>query len=232
MHRLILLVCICFFIHCNVTSQEHKRSEAPKLVVVISVDQMRYEFLDRLYDKFGDDGFKRLMNDGYTYRNAHYTFMPTATGPGHSAIYTGAVPAVSGIIGNSWYDRSVKKTINVVAGMDHYHTVGIDSTARRGKAGPDRLLVTTISDELKMASQFRSKVYSIAIKDRSAVLGAGHRGDGGFWFDGTTGKFVSSSFYMNELPAFVKERVDLIKTTSNEISKEKKALSFHMICQN
>lgn len=181
------------------------RKEKPQLVVVISVDQMRYEFLDRLYDKFGLDGFRRLMNDGYNYRNAHYSFMPTATGPGHSAIYSGAIPAVSGIIGNSWYDRSVKKTINVVAGMDHYYTVGIDSSASRGKAGPDRLLVTTISDELKMASQFRSKVYSIAIKDRSAVLGASHRGDAGLWFDATTGNFVSSSYYGDELPEFVKE---------------------------
>jgi len=208
MSRLFLLSIIILLSSCTLSSQPATitttRAEAPNLVVVISVDQMRYEFLDRLYNKFGDDGFKRLMNDGYNYRNAHYTFMPTATGPGHSAIYSGAVPAVSGIIGNSWYDRSVKRTINVVGGLNHYHSIGIDSSATRGKAGPDRLLVTTIADEIKMASQFRSKVFSISIKDRSAVMGAGHRGDAGIWFDATTGNFVSSSYYVNELPDFVK----------------------------
>ena len=159
MNRYLPSLIICFFLPIIICCQSATRAETPDLVVVISVDQMRHEFLDRLYSKFGDDGFKRLMTQGYTYRNAHYSFMPTATGPGHSAIYSGAVPAVSGIVGNGWYDRPTKRPVNVVSGMNHYHTVGIDSSSARGKAGPDRLLVTTIADEIKVASQFRSKVF-------------------------------------------------------------------------
>lgn len=234
MYRILILSLIGLFCCSSVNSQSGStRKEKPNLVVVISVDQMRHEFLDRLYSKFGEDGFKRLMNDGYTYRNAHYSFMPTSTGPGHSAIYSGAMPAVSGIIGNSWYDRSVKRTINVVGGLNHYHSVGIDSSAARGKAGPDRLLVTTIADELKMASQFRSKVYSIAIKDRSAILGAGHRGNAGIWFDATTGNFVSSSYYGNELPAFVKSfnKSGVIQKLNNGIWEPSLPLRDYTTCR-
>ncbi|MBT8218798.1 MAG: alkaline phosphatase family protein [Bacteroidia bacterium] len=193
-----------FFLVLFSSAVAFSQSERPKLVVVITIDQMRGDYLDRFKDKFGEDGFKRMLRDGFHYRNAHYSFMPTATGPGHSAIYSGAVPSVSGIIGNGWYSRELGKSINVVNGMDQYQTIGVpDSISGVGHAGPDNLLVTTIADELHMASQFRSKVVSVAIKDRAAIMGGGHTADGAFWFDAGHGRFVTSSFYAESLPNWV-----------------------------
>jgi predicted AlkP superfamily pyrophosphatase or phosphodiesterase len=177
--------------------------DAPKLVVVLSVDQMRAEYLDRYDNKFGQNGFKKLIGEGYQFKNGHFNYMPTETGPGHAAIYTGATPAISGVIGNGWYDRSKKKSVNVVSENDKYQTIGAPDSIATGRAGPDHLLVTTIADELKLASQFRSKTVSVSIKDRSAILGGGHTSDGSYWYDGLTGKFITSSYYMDALPAWV-----------------------------
>jgi predicted AlkP superfamily pyrophosphatase or phosphodiesterase len=197
------LILTLFLAAISVFIYGQKQDEKPKLVVAIVVDQMRYEYLERFQDKYGDDGFKRLMTEGFNFRNHHYNYVPTTTGPGHTAIFTGAVPSVSGIINNSWYDKVEDKVINVVGGNDKYLSIGIDPESSRGHAGPDNLLCTTIGDELKKASQMKSKVFTISIKDRSAILAAGHTGDGAFWFDSPSGNFISSSYYMDELPAWV-----------------------------
>lgn len=179
------------------------QQDPPKLVVVLTVDQMRAEYLVRYQDKYGAGGFKRMMEDGFNFRNAHFPYVPTETGPGHAAIHTGALPAVSGIIGNGWYERKNGKSVNVVSGKEKYRTVGASDTLGVGQAGPDYMLVTTIADELKKASQFRSKTISVSIKDRSAILSGGHTSDGSYWYDGLTGHFVTSTYYMETLPDWV-----------------------------
>ena len=174
--------------------------DKPKLVVGIIVDQMRQEYLYRFEKKFGDNGFRRLMNEGFMLTNAHYNYVPTYTGPGHASIFTGSTPAIHGIIGNDWWDKSLKKTVNCV---DDPKQKPVGSVEGNGDVSPWRLLSTTITDELKLFSQKKSKVIGISIKDRGAVLPAGHMADAAYWFDHTSGKFISSTYYLSALPTWV-----------------------------
>jgi predicted AlkP superfamily pyrophosphatase or phosphodiesterase len=195
MKKLCLMLVLAPFISIGQT-------EKPKLVVGIVVDQMRQEYLYRFSDKFGKGGFRRLMNDGFMLRNAHYNYVPTYTGPGHASIYTGATPASHGIIGNDWYDKDVKKGVNCVED-DRYTVVGTDKG--NGDVSPWRMLSTTITDELKISTQRKGKVIGVSIKDRGAVLPAGHAADGAYWYDGGTGKFISSTYYKQGLPYWLEQ---------------------------
>ncbi|KEZ93087.1 alkaline phosphatase PafA [Nonlabens ulvanivorans] len=175
----------------------------PKLVVGIVVDQMRYDYLTRFYNRYGEGGFKRLMNDGFNLTNNHYNFVPTYTAPGHASIYTGTSPMNNGIIGNNWFDKFENKSI-YNASDDTVEPVG--TTNAEGKMSPRRLLTTTVTDELELHTQGRSKVIGISIKDRGAILPAGHAADAAYWYrGGGEGTFISSTFYINELPQWVKD---------------------------
>ena len=178
------------------------KQDKPKLVVGIVVDQMRQEYLYRFENKFGEGGFKRMMNDGYMLKNAHYNYAPTYTGPGHASVYTGATPAMHGIIGNDWYDKELKKGVNCV-GDERQKPIG--SEKGNGDVSPWRMLTTTITDELEISTQRRSKVVGVSIKDRGAVLPAGHTPDGAYWYDGTTGKFITSTYYKAALPIWTEQ---------------------------
>ncbi|RPD99930.1 alkaline phosphatase family protein [Aureibaculum marinum] len=172
----------------------------PKLVIGIVVDQMRYDYLTRFYNKYGEGGFKRLLNSGYNFENAHYNYIPTYTAVGHTSIYTGTTPSNHGIIGNNWYDKAAKEYIYCVDDND-FNTVG---AKKGGKKSPRRLMSTTIGDELKMAQNRRGKVIGVSIKDRSAILPAGHAADAAYWFEGgDDGKFITSTYYMDNLPKWV-----------------------------
>jgi len=175
---------------------------APKLVVGIVVDQMRQEFLYRYQSKFGEGGFKKLMADGFMLKNGHYNYAPTVTGPGHASVYTGTTPAIHGVIGNEWYDKTLKKGVNCVE--DPAHTV-IGVTEGNGDVSPWRMLTTTVTDELELATQKRAKVIGVSMKDRGAVLPAGHAADGAYWFDSGSGRFITSTFYRSELPPWVEK---------------------------
>jgi predicted AlkP superfamily pyrophosphatase or phosphodiesterase len=177
-------------------------TNTPKLVVGIVVDQMRMEYLYRYERKYGDGGFKRLMGQGFYLKNAHYNYAPTVTGPGHASVYTGTTPAMHGIINNEWYDKNLKKGVNCV-GDDRYKPVGSDGG--NGDVSPSRLLTTTITDELELATQRRAKVIGMSMKDRGAVLPAGHNPDGAYWFDGTTGNFITSTYYKPGLPTWLEK---------------------------
>lgn len=177
-------------------SQETK----PKLVVGIVVDQMRQEYLYRFESKFGEGGFKRLAGKGFMLTNAHYNYVPTYTGPGHASVYSGTTPSVHGIIGNDWWDKGLKKQVNCVED-DRQKPVG--NPEGNGDVSPWRMLSSTITDELKISSQKRSKVIGISVKDRGAVLPAGHLADGAYWYDGKSGKFITSTYYKNTLPQWV-----------------------------
>ena len=175
--------------------------DRPRLVVGIVVDQMRYEYLTKYWDRYGEDGFKRLVNEGYNFANNHFNYFPTYTGPGHAAVYTGTTPSINGIVGNDWYSRELGRTLYVV---EDSTVSGVGAEGEVGQMSPKNLLSTTIADELKSANK-HSKVVTVSIKDRGAVLAAGHVGDMAFWYDDQQGSFVSSSWYLDALPKWVRQ---------------------------
>ncbi|MTI30575.1 alkaline phosphatase PafA [Xanthovirga aplysinae] len=183
-------------------STKEKDAAKPKLVVGIVVDQMREEFLYRFADKYSENGFKRLMREGFNNRNTHYNYIPTFTGPGHASVYTGSTPAGHGIAGNSWFDRNSRSTMYCVSDTT-VETVGSDS--KKGLMSPKNNVASTVTDELKLSGSGQSKVVSVSIKDRGAILPGGHMADGAYWYDGTNGRFISSTFYMEDLPKWVSD---------------------------
>ena len=200
------------FISCNAqnevvkstTMQEtNTQPKNTKLVVGIVVDQMRYDYLTRFDSKYGNGGFKRLINGGFNCKNNHFNYIPTYTGPGHASVYTGTTPKYHGIIANNWYDKQIKDEVYCVSD-ENYQPVGTDH--KYSKVSPQRMLVSTVTDELKMATQMKGKVIGIAIKDRGAVLPAGHSANAAYWFQGgKEGNWVTSTFYMNKLPNWVND---------------------------
>ncbi|WP_282017393.1 alkaline phosphatase PafA [Salegentibacter mishustinae] len=183
-------------------SQEKSR-EQPKLVVGIVVDQMRYDYLTRFWDRFGEDGFKKLVNEGYNFKNNHFNYVPTYTGPGHASVYTGTSPMNHGIIGNGWYDKFIHESV-YCAGDDSVEPVGTEDDA--GKMSPHRMKTTTVSDENRLHTQMRGKTIGVSIKDRGSILPAGHTANAAYWFHGDDeGKWITSSYYMEQLPQWVKD---------------------------
>ena len=179
-------------------------SSEPKLVVGIVVDQMRFDHLYKHQDKYGEGGFKRMLNEGYNFKNAHYNYIPTVTAAGHASIYTGTTPAVHGMIGNSWFDRNIDEGVSNV-GDDSVTIIGSIKENNNG-VSPNRILTTTVSDQLRLSNHFQSKVISISFKDRGAILPGGHTANAAYWHDWQTsdGYFVSSSYYMDDLPDWVR----------------------------
>ncbi|MEX2567321.1 MAG: alkaline phosphatase PafA [Cyclobacteriaceae bacterium] len=176
-------------------------NKRPKLVIGIVVDQMRQEYFYRFKDRYGEGGFNRLMQDGFMMTNGHYNYIPTYTGPGHASVYTGATPETHGIIGNNWYVRSLGKSIYCA---EDSTVTAIGGSEKNGKISPRNLLSSTITDELRFATGKRSKVVGIAIKDRGAALPAGAMGDA-YWYDAGSGEFMTSSYYHDEIPQWVKD---------------------------
>lgn len=174
----------------------------PKLIVGVVVDQMRWDYLYRYSNRYAAGGFKRLLQEGFSCENTLINYTPTITACGHTCVYTGSVPAIHGVIGNTWYSPELGRTV-YCAEDTTVNTVG--STSAAGKMSPRNMLVTTIGDELKLSNNFQSKVVGVAIKDRGAILPAGHSADAAYWYDGSTGNWVTSTFYMNELPHWVQE---------------------------
>ncbi|MDG1572063.1 alkaline phosphatase family protein [Robiginitalea sp. M366] len=177
--------------------------DPPRLVVGIVVDQMRYDYLSRFWAHFGEDGFKRMIGSGFLSRNHHFNYAPTSTGPGHASVYTGAPPAVHGVIGNNWFDKASGQDV-YCAGDSTTTSVGTSSDA--GQHSPHRMMVTTVTDQLRLHHQMRSKVIAVSLKDRGAVLPGGHTANAAYWFEGgEKGHWISSSFYMEQLPAWVQK---------------------------
>ena len=179
---------------------ESSAQDKPKLVVGIVVDQMKMEYLYRFSSDFSENGFKRLIKDGYTFHNTHYNFMPTYTAPGHASVYTGTTPSVHGIVGNDWFNKATGKEMYCTEDAT-VSPIGDDSV-NEGKMSPRNLQSSTITDELKLSTNFKGKVIGISLKDRGAILPAGHFADWAFWYS-KTGAFISSTFYGKELPSWV-----------------------------
>ena len=170
----------------------------PKIVIGIVIDQMRWDYLYRFNELYSADGFKRMLNQGFSCENTLIPYMPTYTAPGHTCIYTGSVPAIHGIVGNNWFDKTTNS--NVYCTEDStVKTVG--SLSNAGKMSPRNMWTTTITDELRLSNNFNSKVIGISLKDRGAILPAGHSANAAYWYD--NGKWITSSYYMENLPAWV-----------------------------
>lgn len=196
---------------CTLAASAQSR---PKLIVGIAVDQMRWDYLYRYANLYTDNGFKRIMNEGFNCENTMINYLPSVTAIGHTSIYTGTVPAVHGIAGNNmmingkWAYCCADSTVQ-----------GVGTTNRAGQESPCNLLSTTIGDELKVATNYKSKVIGVAIKDRAAILPAGRSADAAYWVDGKIGRFVSSTYYMKQLPDWaVKYNNSIGKVSDKEIS--------------
>ncbi|WP_445735473.1 alkaline phosphatase PafA [Mariniflexile sp.] len=186
-----------------VSTKSADSNSKPRLVVGIVIDQMRYDYLTRFYNKYGEGGFKRMMNEGFNCKNNHYNYVPTYTGPGHASIYTGTTPKYHGIIANDWYDKEIKKSV-YCTGDDSMKSVGTNT--EDGQMSPHRMKTTTFPDENRLFTQMRGKTVGISIKDRGAILPAGHTANAAYWFYGKDkGYFISSTFYMDTLPNWVNE---------------------------
>lgn len=204
LHILFFLLLMTFVSVDSLNAQGTKNEEAkaPKLVVVLSVDQMRNDYLSRYWNKFQSGGFKRLMNEGAVCHNAQLDLHIQKISTGTATMFTGTFPATHGIVNDTWYDRLRKKEINSIAD-DYYITVGSDS--EEGERSAVRLLSPTIGDLIKINTRNKSKVFSVAMNDVSAVLSAGHAADGAYWFDTQTGHMISSSYYVDIFPEWVRQ---------------------------
>ena len=186
----------------NAQKNKNNQVDRPKLVVGLVIDQMRWDYLYRYYSKYGNDGFKRLLNKGYSLNNVHIPYVPTVTALGHTSIYTGSVPAIHGIAGNDWTDKETGKNVYCTAD-ENVQPVGT-TNVKVGSHSPRNLWSTTVTDELRLATNFQGKVVGVSLKDRASILPAGHTPNGAYWFDDSTGDFITSTYYMNDLPQWVK----------------------------
>jgi len=196
MKRLIIILAV-FGMALGTAAQKIER---PKLVVGIVVDQMRWDYLYYYYEDYGPDGIKRLLNDGYSCENTMITHVPTVTAIGHSSIYTGSVPFFTGIAGNSFMINGKS-----MSSCDDPSEYGVGTDGQHGQRSPRNMLCSTIGDQMKLAFDFKNKVYGVAIKDRAAILPAGHSADAAYWWDSDVGHFISSSYYMDRLPNWVEK---------------------------
>ena len=193
-----IFILIAFIFTSNfLLAQQGKKIQKPKLVVGLVVDQMRWDYLYRFSNRYGDGGFKRLLNDGFSCENTFINYLPSYTAVGHTTIFTGSIPAISGIVGNDWVDQLTGKNWYCTEDSS-VQTVGTSGNA--GKMSPKNMLVSTITDELRLATNFRSRVIGVSLKDRASILPAGHTANGAFWFDDASGRFITSTYYMKDLP--------------------------------
>ena len=169
----------------------------PRLIVVIVIDQFRADYLERFRDQYGESGFRTFLDKGAYFTNCFYDYANTSTAPGHATLFTGAYSNGHGIVANEWWDSQKKKSVTSVED-DTTHIVGV---AEKGPgASPHNLLASTLGDQLKLATQGKSRVFTIALKDRAAILPGGHSADAAYWIDRQSGAWVTSNYYRDELP--------------------------------
>ena len=184
----------------TLSAQQPEWATPPKLVVGVVVDQMRVDYIYRYWNNFGDGGFKRLVQQGAFLRDAHYTYVPTVTGPGHASIYTGSTPSLHGIVANERYDRTTRKMIYCASDTT---VSGVGAIGPIGQRSPQQLLATTLADEIERRTDRQGKTIGVALKDRSAIMPIGRTGDAAYWYSPTDGSFITSTWYMKQLPKWV-----------------------------
>lgn len=209
--RFILAIAFVSLFFPNAVFSQKPIPAKPKIIVGIVIDQMRYDFLYRYQSHYGPDGFNRLLGGGFSCQNTHFNFVPTYTGPGHAAIYSGSTPSLNGIIGNYWWDKDLRFS-RYCTGDTRYKPVGgTDKTElETGQQSPASMLASTITDELRLSNNFRSKVVGVCLKDRGSILPAGHIPNACYWFDDLSGNWVTSDYYPDslQLPKWVREYND------------------------
>ena len=197
MYRFVLF--FIFSLHFSCSSSKDNLDK-PKLVVAIVVDQMRYDFLENLSDRYTKNGFNRLINEGYNCKNNFYNYVPTVTGPGHSSVSTGSTPMTHGIVGNNWFDRKKNKSVYCTDDSDYDNIGGDDYT---GNKSPNNLLVETFADINKLNNP-KAKTISVGIKDRGSILMGGKNADAAYWYYGKEkAQWITSTYYMQNLPTWV-----------------------------
>lgn len=190
---------VLLFVGLVLSSAAQKPVERPKLVVGIMVDQMRWDYLYKYANRYGNEGFRRMLGEGFTCENTYIPYAQTVTACGHASVYTGSVPSINGIMGNDWYDRQKKRLVYCTED----ETVTPVGSAKSAPMSPRNLAVTTMCDELKIATNYKAKVVGIAIKDRGGILPAGHTANAAYWYESGTGNWITSSYYMKQLPNWV-----------------------------
>lgn len=178
------------------------KEKAPKLIVGLVIDQMRWDYLYRFNSRFTETGFKRLMKEGFNYEQTYIPYVPTYTAVGHTTIYTGGVPATHGIVGNNWYERTTGKNMYCTSDST---VQSVGGSGYAGQMSPKNMWGTSVADELRLATNFKSKVIGISLKDRGGILPAGHSANAAYWFDDSEGKWISSTYYMKNLPDWVQK---------------------------
>lgn len=193
MRRIIISFGLLVLLTLSIYPQNYKKipSEKPKLIIGIVIDQMRYDYIYRYWDKFSDGGIRKMIGNGTLCKNASYDFLINETATGYATISTGALPSHHGIISNTWYESLPNKVEYCVY--------------EAGRYSPSKLLASTLGDELKLTNNLQSKVIGIAFEDCAAILSAGHAADYAFWYDDERGNWVSSSYYVDSLPGWVEE---------------------------
>jgi predicted AlkP superfamily pyrophosphatase or phosphodiesterase len=194
-YSLILLAFLPFLLIAQ--SSSRIPSEKPKLIVGIIVEQMRHDYINKFWDKFGEGGFKRLLNEGTYCKNANFNYLFTQTSVGHATIATGTTPSYHGIVSDEWYLRLKDKVVNCVAD-EKEKTIG--GSYEAGRMSPRQLLTTTIGDEIRLASFNKSKVIGISLQGKASILSVGQTANAAYWLDEESGNWVSSSYYMQDLP--------------------------------
>ena len=199
MNRLIVFI-VLLIMGCTSCMQERPVAKKPKMIIGMVIDQMRWDYLYRYSSLYGNDGFKRLMREGYNCQNTMVNYLPSFTGPGHSCIYTGSVPSIHGIAGNNWIDNKTGKDWYCV---DDSTVRQVGDTGKAGGMSPRTLLTTTITDELRLATNLKSRVFGVAIKDRGSILPAGHLANAAYWYDDRSGNFTTSTYYPEQNPKWL-----------------------------
>ncbi len=199
---LLFLIIIVLNTNAQAKTTVAAKEDAPKLIVGLVIDQMRWDYLYRFNSRFSETGFKRLMKEGFNYEQTYIPYVPTYTAVGHTTIYTGGVPATHGIVGNNWYERSIAKNMYCTSDST---VQSVGGTGEAGQMSPKNMWGTSVADELRLATNFKSKVIGISLKDRGGILPAGHSANAAYWFDDSEGKWISSTYYMKSLPEWVQK---------------------------
>ena len=190
-------VCACLLL-LLLASPSAAQPARPRLVVGIVVDQMRWDYLHTVAHRWGDNGFNRLLAQGYSCNNTMIDYLPTVTACGHASVYTGTTPAFHGIAGNDYMIDGIP-----VSSVKDTTVHGVGTTSRSGRRSPRNLLVTTLGDQFKLATDGKARVVGVSLKDRAAILPAGHGADGAYWYDNSTHTFITSDYYCSSLPGWV-----------------------------
>ncbi len=203
LHRFFVLVCFVISLAGVIPAASASAYNGhPKLVVVIVIDQFRGDYLERYRDQFGEGGFRLFLDHGAYFTDCNYDYANTRTAPGHATLFTGAYSSGHGIVANEWWDAAKK---HMITSVEDESTKFVGVTSDKPGASPHNLLADTLGDELKLATQGKSRVFTVSLKDRAAVLPGGFAADAAYWIEPKSGAWVTSTYYRSDLPKWAQD---------------------------